>query len=314
MREFKYGYHDSTNKPVTILNFNEKKSLTGTASQKWCLFRLLPFMIGDFVPEGTPIWKLYLTCREVADIVFAPVIAKGWLPHLKQVTVELNEMYAEVSKTFPAKFHFITHYHRLIQEYGSLRNFWCLRFEAKHQTLKKIATHSRNYINIEKTIGDRHQYLQCYDLINFSNLKEGTKTKCNKIAVSDLPNEHLISLQTHCDFNEIENVWSCRSVTMGHITYVVNSIIVLETDFDLDVPIFGQIHQIIYNSYKYFVICKLLKTRIFKEHLHAYEVEFTNSVYSFTFHNQPLDFQHLDLYEFRGKRYVTLKYRSHSRV
>ena len=42
------------------------------ASRMWCLARLLPVMIGEFVPENDERWKLFLTLLTIVDYVFAP--------------------------------------------------------------------------------------------------------------------------------------------------------------------------------------------------------------------------------------------------
>ncbi|KAG0438336.1 hypothetical protein HPB47_017056, partial [Ixodes persulcatus] len=55
-----------------------KANLKGTASEKWCLLRLLGLILGDLVPEGDADWELYLQFREIVDIVFATMSPKKW--------------------------------------------------------------------------------------------------------------------------------------------------------------------------------------------------------------------------------------------
>ena len=40
---------------------------------------------------------------------------------------------------------------------------WTMRFEAKHQYLKKFATSMGNFINLHYSLAQRHQCYQCYN-------------------------------------------------------------------------------------------------------------------------------------------------------
>ena len=47
-----------------------------SASQVWCLGRLLPLIIGDLVPDDDPYWDNYLLLLTIVDYVFAPTLSK----------------------------------------------------------------------------------------------------------------------------------------------------------------------------------------------------------------------------------------------
>ena len=61
------------------------------------------------------------------------------------------------------KFHFLLHYPALIKKFGSLKYLWSLRFKAKHQYFKKLASVGRNFKNIVKTLANHHQLKQCWE-------------------------------------------------------------------------------------------------------------------------------------------------------
>ena len=84
MNAFKYGKNDTASKPVAISarTLRQNDNIAGSAAQKLCLFRLLPFILGEFVPEGTEVWEMYLACREITDICLAPTVKKSWLSYL----------------------------------------------------------------------------------------------------------------------------------------------------------------------------------------------------------------------------------------
>ena len=50
----------------------------------------------------------------------------------------------------------------LLYRYGPLVRHWTMRYEAKHNHLKKLAQNIGNFINIAWTLSTRHQYWQCY--------------------------------------------------------------------------------------------------------------------------------------------------------
>ena len=43
-----------------------------SASQTWCLGRLLPLLIGDLVSEDSDHWENFLTLLTIMDLVLAP--------------------------------------------------------------------------------------------------------------------------------------------------------------------------------------------------------------------------------------------------
>ena len=75
--DLRYGQNDKSNKPSKITRLMLNKGITGKASAKFCLFRLLPQMVGHNVPVGNSDWKMYLLCREIADYVMAPVFRRA---------------------------------------------------------------------------------------------------------------------------------------------------------------------------------------------------------------------------------------------
>lgn len=86
------------------------------------------------------------------------------------------------------KMHFILHIARYIERYvtvimsvlfcvqrymvcypysvGPMLRHYTMRFEAKHQYFKRLATSMGNYINLAHSLSYRHQCYQCYQLQN----------------------------------------------------------------------------------------------------------------------------------------------------
>ena len=54
----------------------------------WCLARLLPFMIGQLVPEDDQHWHNFLLILTIIDYAFAPVISPNEVAFLNSVKEE----------------------------------------------------------------------------------------------------------------------------------------------------------------------------------------------------------------------------------
>lgn len=79
---FQYGRTDSKNKPSVIPEdkIKEARHLKQKAAQMWCLLRLLPLMIGSYVPHAHPFWEFFLELCDIVDILFSPVQRKVFVP------------------------------------------------------------------------------------------------------------------------------------------------------------------------------------------------------------------------------------------
>ncbi|XP_070377105.1 uncharacterized protein [Dermacentor albipictus] len=180
---FPFGPNDRKNKPVQVnMSFiNNKATLRGTASSKWCVLRFIPLVLGPKVPEGNEDWELLLQFREVTDIIFAPEIPAERLAYL-DVLVEtfLTEFANRYGRqVITPKMHYMVHYARCVREMGPLKHLWSMRFKAKHQELKKQASCVKNFKNITLTLSKRHQLKQSFQM-QFFQLYEGLATSQSK--------------------------------------------------------------------------------------------------------------------------------------
>ena len=76
---------------------------------------------------------------------------------------QLIEQFLEKLKSvFPSlkltpKHHYMIHYGEQTKRHGPLRKIWCMRYESKHQVLKRTIANSRNRKNLCKSILRRYQ-------------------------------------------------------------------------------------------------------------------------------------------------------------
>lgn len=134
--EYPYGVHDRKSKPVALT----KKAITplgqlrGTASQKWCLYRLFPQIFGDLIHENDEHWEVYLLYREIIDIFFADKIPSDCISYLAVLISDFLTLFVEQypEKHMKPKLHYLLHYPEYISQFGPPRRYWAMSFEAKH--------------------------------------------------------------------------------------------------------------------------------------------------------------------------------------
>ena len=86
------------------------------AMQAWVLCRLMPFMIGEHIPEDDENWLNYLLMLEIADYLFAPIISAEEAAYLSVLVMEHHTKFKELysgAAVIP-KMHYLIHTPRLI--------------------------------------------------------------------------------------------------------------------------------------------------------------------------------------------------------
>lgn len=97
IKNFQYKWGDKKNRPHLVPhNFVCHKKIVGNAHENWCLLRLLPFMIGQLIPEDEPAWKVLLDLKDIVEIVVAPVHYEESVAYLEFKISEHRQRYKEV--------------------------------------------------------------------------------------------------------------------------------------------------------------------------------------------------------------------------
>lgn len=83
---------------------------------------------------------------------------------LKQLIIDHHKLFKELypDRRLIPKHHFMTHYPTMLIQFGPLSKLWCMRFEAKHNPLKRQAHAVCNFRNISKTLAYKNQVQQMY--------------------------------------------------------------------------------------------------------------------------------------------------------
>lgn len=119
----------------------------------WRLLLVLPFLVGDLVDRRSQHWNLFILLKEICSIVFAPVVTHGLAVFLKELIIEHHTLFKKLyNRNLIPKHHFMILYLRMMVMFGPLSQLWCMRYEAKHNPLKRHAHVVGDFKNISKTL------------------------------------------------------------------------------------------------------------------------------------------------------------------
>lgn len=159
---FDYDAEDKPNKPSTMPVTLSKFRVKQTASQSWCLLRLLPLLVGPLIPHDDPQWMLLLNLMDVVEHCCMPVVTVPSTELLADIIESFHERFKKEypNDTLKPKMHYLVHYPQQLNEFGPLVNCWTLRFESKHGYFKDVTYRLKNKKNICKTLAVRHEFYQ----------------------------------------------------------------------------------------------------------------------------------------------------------
>ncbi|KAL1273015.1 hypothetical protein QQF64_028877 [Cirrhinus molitorella] len=141
IKSFPYTFSDKTDKPQVISkSFTSRDTIGGNGHENWCLIRILPLLIGHYIPSGDNTWEILMLLKDIVALVVSPQFTEESLYILDYKVAEHRELLQSVFPDFKLrpKHHYIEHYSHLIRVHGPLTEVWTMRFEAKHKFFKKM--------------------------------------------------------------------------------------------------------------------------------------------------------------------------------
>lgn len=174
IKQFPYTFSDRTNQPQLFpKNFSTKGTIRGNAHKNWALLRLLPLLVGHYIPEGGEIWEVLMNLKDVVEISVSASFTEESLYFLDCKIAEHRNLFQKVfpNEKLRQKHHFIEHYPQLIPKFGPFSDVWTMRFEGKHTFFKDVLRHTRNFKNIALTLSVRHQKMIAFNLDTSSFFK-----------------------------------------------------------------------------------------------------------------------------------------------
>ena len=277
---FIFGFYDSSNKPPPVKKQHLSNSnITGTASQKLCLFRLFPIIFEDII-DRLSLYPIYTILREIVSYIYGNPIRKSWLSYLDGLC---KQFYCLMIERLPdhvtPKVHFIIEYPHSIEKHGLPSLNSCIRFEAKHLYFKQLANRTFNFKNPLLTMSKRHQLRNC--LLSHSNsffsLSLNIRS-CKTVTLMDLPIPVKRLLMK--DIGQYDSIRESFSMYYHNIYIRPNVIIVCDLIHTEEIPVFCQICNLLNIKDEWVAVVEELNTISFNDKLWSYEVEFTGTLTS----------------------------------
>ena len=312
LRSFQFGKNDSKNKPVSYINSENNVGGPLSAAQALCFFRLLPLIIGFDVPPSNDTYNLVITMSKICDIVFSSTATLADINHLDQLIFQfLTSFQHRFPENFGPKFHFLTHYPRVMFCFGPLKRFWSMRFEAYHQRLKNLSRNSRNWINTSLTIAKRIQYMKCWEqldnecclsdpetffegaTIHHSKFQSGALEALNCVVSTGMQRSSDLTLITH------------QRYEINGVVYNVNDIHVITDDVH---PVFLESKYLINIDKKILLLGKTFIALEFSKHYHSFIVKPSNNWLAIPAGSEISDLP-LDLYKIDGNLYIQIHHK-----
>jgi len=314
LKSLKFSKVDSADKPGPFPEdfVSRNKHVSGKASEKLCLFRILPLLVGHVMTEAHDmhiIWTLYLLCREIVEIILSPVVNQDWLPHLQMLINHHHSLLSEIAPScFTPKVHFLIHYPRLMLQFGPLKHLWCMRFEGTHQVFKQFARRVCSFRNITKTLAERFQRKKCYELsVGTFQLSCSSESNTNKVvAMKRLPPVLQHALQS-CGVVS-RHMYYTNSASMDGEKFTTESFVILDLLEAEEVPVFLKIKFIMLLHGQWKICGTVYNTTAFNSHLHAYEIVDTEQWLVLSPHTL-ISTQCVGAYEWNGKEVIFLRFK-----
>lgn len=139
-----------------------KECLGQNASQILCLFQNIPFILYCYKDDEKlkKVWICVEYLLKITQIIYSLKIDESDLTELeKLIETYLENLMELFGVHLTSKHHNMTHYTSEIRDKGPLKRFSMMRYEAKHHELKTCIGDSNNFMNLTKTIAQRHQQM-----------------------------------------------------------------------------------------------------------------------------------------------------------
>lgn len=232
-----------------------------------------PLLIGDKIKNfEDKVWLCLLKLSEIVEIIFAPEINKNFVAYLQVI---INEYLYSRMTLFPnnkllPKHHFISHYPKLILEFGPLLKVWTLRFESKHTFFKSCIRNLRNFKNVTFSLAEKHELHQCL-------VRQGSRLRHVQSVTGEIklqPNLYCSNIRRAIFEKGLNNndMMECSSAIIKGTNYKRGDVVVVRQEHYQFNTVFGKICLILYDCQeKVSFVLEILETT-FKPHLRVYEI------------------------------------------
>ena len=296
IESFEYSQEDKKDKPIKVSEKSER--IIGNACQIWTLLRVLPLLIRNKIKDiHDEVWMNLLLLNEVTEIICAPKIHKSVLHYLKSC---IFDYVTQRKLLFPnvnlrPKHHFLMHYPELILQFGPLIKVWTLRFESKHQYFKRAVRHMMNFINVTKTLSEKHELFQSLIRLGSDSRIETQMQGTRRFEITF----YTPNIQTAIKRSGIAtaNIYECEKVIHKGTEYNKGNALVLRQDGYRYNVVIGRICMFLYEEDTVYVLFEVMENE-FMPYLSAYQI-YKPIAYECHRLQDILDFKPLHVYELR---------------
>lgn len=145
----------------------------------------LPFIFHDINSKVPLLWAGVINLINTINIIFSTKISKEDLERLqREIEAHLKCILEVYKESLTPKHHIMTHYPTVIEQIGPIIHTWSMRFEAKQKYFNKMSSGSGNYINICKSLSQRHQQMIAQKIKTMSFEENFTFGKVSKVKLT----------------------------------------------------------------------------------------------------------------------------------
>ena len=277
IKSYEYGPIEGINKPSPLKLDGSEIKVKQKAAKISCLFRMLPFLIADKIPDDDEHWELYLLLSQIIDIVNSTFIT---LSHIGQLEWLIEAHHSKFKELFPdttlkKKHHNMVHYPNSLLYLSNLIDYITLRFEAKHVIVKTAAITTHNCINLPYSVLKKHQIYNCFNVWT------------NKLLNSDLDIEKYDEIEFQYANSDLKDLllklfnYNLDTIILDAVikifgqTFKKNYYIIYKNKENKN--LFGLIKDIIVLNDKAYFFIQELECEIFNKHYHSYLILEKNS-------------------------------------
>ena len=220
-----------------------------------CFTRYIPLIIGHFIEEDDEHWKLVKYLRRMLDILTCHYVTHAHAKYLVDIVKRHNELYIKLYGTLKPKFHFLTHYPRLLLELGPCIHYSTDRLESRQRLVKAVVQSTSSKKNLLHTIGVKQ-------VLNF----------CQTICNAQFPDLSLFAANDEVTVdNFCKNVTFFKKVVIHGRSYELGMFFICSISSTN--KLFGKIIKIIRVKNNTYFTMEIHEEIFFHDHFHSYVVE-----------------------------------------
>lgn len=271
IKYFNHADVDIGNKvPPIPLNHVENELIIMSSAEMHALVTYFPLMIGDLVDTMDETWHFFKLLFNIVHIVSKNRINKSELIYLQCLVNEHHQLYISLFRGhLTPKFHFLTHYSRVINNVGPLSKLSSIRYEAFHKISKSNCNVVSSRVNLPYTLALKHQLKLSYRLLINRGFVDNVEISTYNISPLSMLE---IQLYERIIAN-IEDYFFVKWIKVNGITYKKGLVFQIRRDF-FGEPLFALIENIIHNEKQQtYLIYKKIVCYGIDKHYEAYQVE-----------------------------------------